>query len=600
MPDFTQPSEIAREALLRLAQRRIQPTPDNYLALYHEISGTTPNEVFPERALKGLLSALPRNTADQTRLARQMDQAVADKSWSGMQRTCADILARLAAEAPNWGVLVKDMLSQLDSHSSGLTVAKKRESLDHVLASAANPDLLYQRMQGLVRSWSQSPSAAAEPLIDGVMSAAPAAPSPLASTAASAAAAAAESGATPAATAANTAEWRELIALLLDNALPPLLAESPELATEAGKIAREIRSPQAAHKVEEFSGRLKKFIYRLHFVAEDQAELKTALLSLLRLLVENIDELAVDDKWLQGQISVVSDLISQPLNLRRLDDVERKLKDLIFKQSALKKNLNDAKDRLRTMLATFVDRLADFSTVTGDYHATIERCASRISQSNDIGELTDVLDEVMRETRTIQISAQRSKDELSEMKLRVAESEKEVARLQSELAEASDMVRQDALTGALNRKGMDEALEKEVARSQRQGSKLCVALLDIDNFKKLNDSLGHDAGDAALVHLSAVTRETIRHQDTLARYGGEEFVVLLPDTQLEEGVNAMVRVQRELTRKFFLNNNDKVLITFSCGVAELQAGEAPKEGLQRADQAMYLAKRSGKNRVLAA
>ncbi|MDP2108098.1 MAG: GGDEF domain-containing protein, partial [Rhodocyclaceae bacterium] len=140
----------------------------------------------------------------------------------------------------------------------------------------------------------------------------------------------------------------------------------------------------------------------------------------------------------------------------------------------------------------------------------------------------------------------------------------------------------------------------EVGRARRHHGKLCLALLDIDNFKKLNDTLGHAAGDAALVHLAKVVHETIRPEDTLARYGGEEFVVILPDTPLEAAVGAMVRVQRELTRRFFLNNNDKVLITFSCGIAELGADEEAMAAIQRADGAMYLAKRAGKNRVLAA
>ena len=111
-------------------------------------------------------------------------------------------------------------------------------------------------------------------------------------------------------------------------------------------------------------------------------------------------------------------------------------------------------------------------------------------------------------------------------------------------------------------------------------------------------SLGHAVGDAALKHLASVAREAIRPQDTLARYGGEEFVVLLPNTPLDDAVSAMVRVQRELTRRFFLNNNDKVLITFSCGVAQLGTGEAPAETLKRADSGMYIAKRAGKNRVV--
>ncbi len=80
----------------------------------------------------------------------------------------------------------------------------------------------------------------------------------------------------------------------------------------------------------------------------------------------------------------------------------------------------------------------------------------------------------------------------------------------------------------------------------------CVALLDIDNFKKLNDTLGHDTGDTALAHLASVAREVMRPQDTLARYGGEEFVILLPDTPLERGIEAMTRLQRELTKRLVL------------------------------------------------
>jgi len=198
------------------------------------------------------------------------------------------------------------------------------------------------------------------------------------------------------------------------------------------------------------------------------------------------------------------------------------------------------------------------------------------------------------------INAARSRDEMTVMRARVDDAEREVTRLQGELAQASELVRYDPLTGALNRKGMDEALESEVARARRQGGSLSLAMLDIDNFKKLNDSLGHAAGDAALMHLSQVTREAIRPQDALARYGGEEFVVLLPNTPIDDAVSAMVRVQRELTRQFFLHNNDKVLITFSCGVAELRNEETPYDALKRADEAMYLAKRAGKNRVIPA
>jgi diguanylate cyclase len=125
-------------------------------------------------------------------------------------------------------------------------------------------------------------------------------------------------------------------------------------------------------------------------------------------------------------------------------------------------------------------------------------------------------------------------------------------------------------------------------------------MLDIDNFKKINDTLGHNVGDSALAHLAKVTRESLRPQDTLARYGGEEFVVLLPDTTLDPGIEAMTRLQRELTKRIFLEGEAKILITFSAGVAELAADETGMEAVKRADQAMFLAKRAGKNRVLGA
>ena len=126
---------------------------------------------------------------------------------------------------------------------------------------------------------------------------------------------------------------------------------------------------------------------------------------------------------------------------------------------------------------------------------------------------------------------------------------------------------------------------------------LCAALLDIDNFKKLNDSLGHDAGDGALVHLATVCRNTLRPQDTVARYGGEEFIILLPDTGIDDAVGALTRLQRELTRQIFLHEHHKTLITFSAGVTQVGPGESQAEVLKRADEAMYEAKRTGKNRV---
>ncbi|HEY1182138.1 MAG TPA: GGDEF domain-containing protein [Rhodocyclaceae bacterium] len=581
-PDM-QPSEIARETLRQLAMRRIPPTPDNYLTLYNEISGVKTPEAFPSNALKQLAAAMPASTTEQVRYGRLLDAAISSGNWDGLREALAEIFERGGSDPLPWGPMLKDLLSQLEVRSASLTQAKKRESLDHVLRASGSPETLFQRLQNIVRHWGRNTTPE-----EGVQATIP-----------EEAAAAEEPKPTVILAKPITGELRDLLARVLEEPMHALLHDAPELAEQSVQLARTVRAATQEKHINDMLSQLKQFSYRVSYAAEDQAELKSELLGILKLLIQNIGEIVIDEEWLHGQITTVSDMLAKPLDLRTLDTVERQLKDVIYKQSALKRNLLEANDRLKQMLATFVDRLGDFSSTTGDYHDKIEACATRISQARDISEVSAVLEEVMRETRNMQINTARSHDDVGSMRRRVQEAEHEVERLMSELSQASEMVRVDPLTGALNRKGMEEAMQREVARTRRHDAPLSIALLDIDNFKQINDTLGHRAGDLALQHLANVTREAIRPQDTLVRFGGEEFVILLPDTGMEDAVKAMERVQRELTRRYFMSDNNKLLITFSAGVSVMANGEEASETIRRADQAMYLAKRAGKNRVMA-
>lgn len=393
-------------------------------------------------------------------------------------------------------------------------------------------------------------------------------------------------------------EFAQMLARLIDNTLPALGEDDARVIDMAQQLITFLKEP--APPVSTVQLMLGNFAYRLSFATEDQAAIRATLLELLHMVFENIAVLNVDDRWLHGQAEALMAASTPPLTLRRLDDVQRRLKDVIFKQSEAKARTVEAQEQMKDMLATFIERLAKITASSTTYQGTMARCADLIGKANTLEEIAPVLQEVMSATRAMALDSRVAHDELHDLRERTEAKRAEVAKLQEELDRASAQARHDPLTGSLNRKGLDEAIEREIARARRVGSPLCLALLDVDNFKSINDRLGHAGGDAALVHLAQVTREVMRPQDLLARYGGEEFVILLPDTAVESGVAAMTRLQRELTTRFFLQGTEKVLITFSAGVAQLYDSESSTDTIRRADQAMYLAKRAGKNRVMAA
>ncbi|WP_395401566.1 GGDEF domain-containing protein [Pseudoduganella sp. UC29_106] len=395
-------------------------------------------------------------------------------------------------------------------------------------------------------------------------------------------------------------QLRELLSRTLTFAVASLLSGTPTLVAEAEALGAATKEAHTEAALAEIGTRLKQLCYQIEIRSGDTAEQQELLLRLFRLLLENVSELLDDDSWLRGQIDAVQNLIAGPLDQRALEEATRSLKDVIYKQSQLKHSLSDVKVTVKNMMMTFIDRLGAVATSTGDFHEKIGGYSEKISQAKDISELNQILDDVLKETRLVQSEALMARDRMVSAQQEVQDAEARIHALEAKLQHMSELVREDQLTGSLNRRGLDDIFERETARADRRGTPLCIAVLDLDDFKKLNDSLGHIAGDNALKHLVKVVKETLRSMDVIARFGGEEFLILLPETSIEAAVATMTRLQRELTRHFFMHENEKVLITFSAGVALRRPHEGQTELVKRADAAMYQAKRTGKNRVVVA
>jgi diguanylate cyclase len=399
---------------------------------------------------------------------------------------------------------------------------------------------------------------------------------------------------------AESKQLRDLLSRTLTFAVASLLTGTPALVTEAESLGAAAKLAHTDEALGEIAVRLKQLCYQIEIKSGDVAEQQELLLRLFKLLLENVSELLDDDSWLRGQIDAVQELISGPMDQRALEDATRSLKDVIYKQSRLKHSLSDVKSTVKNMMMTFIDRLGSVAASTGDFHEKIGGFSEKISKADNIDDLNVVLGDVLRETRLVQTEALKSRDRMIAARQEVQEAEQRIVSLEAELRHMSELVREDQLTGSLNRRGLDDVFERETARSDRRGTPLCLAILDLDDFKRLNDTYGHLAGDGALKHLVKIVKETLRSMDVIARFGGEEFLILLPETTVEAAAQTMTRLQRELTKHFFLHENEKVLITFSAGVALRYPNETQPALVARADKAMYQAKKSGKNRVIVA
>ncbi len=498
------PSDIAREALRRLAVSHLPPTPANYQACYNEIAGVSNVQPFPEVPLRNLCALLKPTNEVQGKQLDRLSAAIGLRSWQGVTDALLGFVHGRDADSPG------------------------NSPTEPVLVLPGN--------------------------------------------------------------------FSGKLARLLECVLPALGDDNHHVLGQVADLAKQLQLPSVElGAVESALGDLTR---QMIFAAEEQVEIKGGLLKLLHLVIENISELSVDDSWLKGQLEGVLASVTPPLTLRHLDEMERRLRDVIEKQGRAKGHSVRAQAEMRHMLAEFVERLATMNQSSSAFEGQILESAHLIEQVESIEELKPLLAGVLDATHQMAEETAKSREQLKGLQEKVVTTEMELVQLHQELDSASALARHDPLTDALNRKGLEEALAREISSMRRKESDLSISLLDIDNFKKLNDSLGHDVGDGALVHLAEVTRAHLRPSDTLARYGGEEFVVLMPDTRLAQGVEVMIRLQRELTRSLFMSGKEKILITFSAGVAQLAPDESGTEAIRRADQAMYLAKRAGKNRVM--
>lgn len=529
---------LAKAALRRLAQTQAEPTPQNYALAYAEEAG---------------------QVAAQDRVAVVADDA--------------------AGQA--WSTLTERLVRNLERGGRQWSAARRKDSLKRVFdGSRSDAGRLLQRLQSLLTAWETD--LPGDPVQTGIedppLEAAPHADG-------------------------KPGAWPALVAALhgaVGAALPPALPQAAQLAAELGQLADAVAAdgatPARAAAIAAVCAKAQRLFAHRHRLVDELA-------ALCRELTAGLTELAEDESWAHGQCEVMRATLSgeQDLSVRDVRAAGVMLAEARLHQQRLRGQRQVARDALRQLLHDMLLEVGELGDHAGRFQLATAQHAAAIEQAETLEGLAEVVKALLQDTRTVQSAVGQSQQRLLADRERATELEAKVRELEGELRRLSEEVSTDALTQVANRRGLTQAFEAESARCEREqaqgGAGLAVGLIDIDNFKKLNDSLGHAAGDVALKTLAASVRERLRPVDHLARFGGEEFVVLLPGVVVVEAQQVLTRLQRSLSAALFLHEGREVFVTFSAGVTAWRSGETLQAALERADAALYEAKRAGKNRT---
>ena len=245
------------------------------------------------------------------------------------------------------------------------------------------------------------------------------------------------------------------------------------------------------------------------------------------------------------------------------------------------------------LLASTQESLSKVGKDSQSFSHNLNNAANELKNGGDLSRATNVIGDLIHETAQMEKSSQTLQNELTK-------SNDDLAKLQTEFNRVRQESMIDPLTGIKNRRAFDNALTECCEQAKVDQEALCLLIIDIDHFKKINDTYGHVVGDAVIKFIAKALNNTVRGGDLVARYGGEEFVVVLPATPMEGAERVADNICNAVRNQSMEKNKvgaDVGRVTVSVGVALFSNTESTEEFISRADTALYRAKESGRNRV---
>lgn len=329
----------------------------------------------------------------------------------------------------------------------------------------------------------------------------------------------------------------------------------------------------------------------------ERLELPSDVSEQVEALQQRLEQPVAEGEW-SDLLKTIAGLI---VRMRaRVQDEKRELEEFLAKLTA---RLEELDAHLQNVESERRDALNSGRSLDRAVQEQVRGIHSSVHEAADLDQLKLSIERRLQAIGSHMEDFRRHEDERSaaaeeriqQLNERLRSMERETAELRARVREERRLALIDALTGIYNRMAYDERIEQEYARWRRFGEPLSLVMADIDNFKDINDTYGHVAGDKVLRTIAKLLESKIRETDFLARYGGEEFVILMPGAGAADARAVAEKLRLEVESCGFHYRGTGVSITISCGIAEFGDGDDPDRVFERADNAMYRAKESGRN-----